>query len=195
MRLAFLSHHIPYYVRTQYTFDGFECEELRIMSVIWVSTNGLLLHVLHIQNRSYGITRRMQGIVGLAWQTDVLHANNHSLSNRREAGAGGGACDVANCRSSLTVCSFKFVVASFYPLNKVWYTRVTSQKRFQKRFWKFNSQSHAQLFAACPTASDVRQATKSWAWDCEQGYTVPERGTPTCRENLSLQLTSVVCSL
>ena len=27
--------------------------------------------------------------------------------------AGGGVCDVANCRSSLTVCSFKFVVASF----------------------------------------------------------------------------------
>ena len=30
---------------------------------------------------------------------------NHSLSD-----AGGGACDVANCRSSLTVCSFKFPV-------------------------------------------------------------------------------------
>ena len=29
--------------------------------------------------------------------------------------AGGGACDLANCRSSLTICScsFKFVVASF----------------------------------------------------------------------------------
>ena len=63
--------------------------------------------------------------MGLAWQTDVLHANNHSLSDCRLGGpgstaqlireAGGGACDVANCRSSLTVfsCSFKFVVASF----------------------------------------------------------------------------------
>ena len=69
--------------------------------------------------------------------------------------AGGGACDVANCHLCvIDGLQLQFQVASF-PVPR-------------------------QLFVACPTASDiyVRQATKSWAWDWERGYTVWRESLP-----------------
>ena len=106
----------------------------------------------------------------------------HSLSDRRLGGpggaaqlireAGGGACDEANCRSSCSQLQFQVRgIGSLVP-----------------------SPTPMQLFIACPilqaTPTYGKQRKDGRGTGDDLGYTVPERNTPSCRENLSLQLTS-----